>query len=113
MSGMTGAGKGHTMDNLAPPLAQLEKQAPLAFAALGFVLAAALAFVLSVVVLRLCLRFKLLDKPNARKVHRRPIPRLGGLAIFLAFVIVSMLLYRPANAYEGRIYVGLLAAAIL
>jgi UDP-GlcNAc:undecaprenyl-phosphate/decaprenyl-phosphate GlcNAc-1-phosphate transferase len=101
------------MDSLPAPLAQLERQAPLAFTALGFVLAAVLALAFSIVVRRLCLKYKLLDRPNARKVHRRPIPRLGGIAIFLAFVVVSMLLYRPVNAYEGRVYIGLLAAAVV
>lgn len=30
------------------------------------------------------------DKPNARKVHKEPIPTLGGIAIFLAFLIGYM-----------------------
>ncbi|MDP2104512.1 MAG: MraY family glycosyltransferase, partial [Desulfobulbaceae bacterium] len=30
-------------------------------------------------------RFDLLDKPSARKVHNIAIPRIGGIAIFLAF----------------------------
>src|SRR5579885_2140952 len=101
------------MDSLTAALTHLGIQAPLARVALGFLLAAVLAFAFSVVVRRLCLKFKLLDKPNARKVHRKPIPRLGGIAIFLAFMLVSLLLYRPSNAYEGRVYVGLVAAAIL
>src|SRR5512136_223009 len=28
-----------------------------------------------------------IDKPNARKVHTRPMPRLGGAAIFIAFML--------------------------
>src|ERR1700761_6513174 len=43
-------------------------------------------------IIALSLRFNLLDKPNARKVHRKPIPRLGGVAIFfsgLAGVLMS------------------------
>ncbi len=28
-----------------------------------------------------------IDYPNERKVHKKPIPRLGGLAIFLSFLI--------------------------
>ena len=31
-----------------------------------------------------------IDYPNERKVHKKPIPRLGGLAIFLSFLIVYM-----------------------
>ena len=32
-----------------------------------------------------------IDKPNARKVHTKPTPRLGGLAIFLSFLFGYML----------------------
>ena len=28
-----------------------------------------------------------LDMPNERKVHKKPMPRMGGLAIFFAFMI--------------------------
>jgi len=31
-----------------------------------------------------------LDVPNERKVHKKPMPRLGGLAIYLAFLICYM-----------------------
>jgi UDP-GlcNAc:undecaprenyl-phosphate GlcNAc-1-phosphate transferase len=30
------------------------------------------------------------DQPDARRVHRRPIPRLGGLAIFLGILVPSL-----------------------
>ncbi len=33
----------------------------------------------------LALRFGVVDTPDHRKVHKQPIPRMGGLAIFLAF----------------------------
>ena len=32
-----------------------------------------------------------LDYPNERKVHKKPMPRLGGVAIFLAFLVGYML----------------------
>lgn len=35
-----------------------------------------------------------MDYPNERKVHKVPMPRLGGLAIFLAFM-VGYMLYAP------------------
>ena len=28
-----------------------------------------------------------LDMPNARKVHKKPIPRLGGLGIYFGFLL--------------------------
>lgn len=35
-----------------------------------------------------------IDYPNARKVHTKPTPRLGGLAVFAAF-LVGYMLYAP------------------
>ena len=35
-----------------------------------------------------------LDIPNARKVHKKPIPRMGGLAVFGAFLLGYMLFAR-------------------
>jgi UDP-GlcNAc:undecaprenyl-phosphate GlcNAc-1-phosphate transferase len=32
-------------------------------------------------------RFDIMDKPNQRKIHTQPIPLLGGLVLFCAFVI--------------------------
>lgn len=32
-----------------------------------------------------------MDEPNARKIHKVPMPRLGGLAIYLAFLLGYML----------------------
>ena len=97
----------------ATALAAPNGSALLPFLLLGFLLAAALSWALSVVVLRLCLRFNLLDRPGPRRVHTRPTPRLGGIAIFLTFLTVSLLVFRPATADELRIYVGLLVAALL
>ena len=38
-------------------------------------------------VLRLAERVGAIDKPDERKIHIRPIPRLGGAAVFLAFTV--------------------------
>jgi UDP-GlcNAc:undecaprenyl-phosphate GlcNAc-1-phosphate transferase len=35
-------------------------------------------------VIRLCRRYNALDKPGERKIHSRGVPRLGGVAIFIA-----------------------------
>ncbi|RUL54168.1 MULTISPECIES: glycosyltransferase family 4 protein [Lysinibacillus] len=41
---------------------------------------------------RLAFRIGAVDAPNYRKVHSRIMPRLGGLAIFIAFVIGFLIL---------------------
>ena len=45
------------------------------------------------------LRFNLIDIPNERKQHRTPIVRLGGIAIFLGFVISYLVLIGLGNNY--------------
>ena len=38
------------------------------------------------------LRFGVIDQPATRKIHARPVPLLGGAAIYVAFIIVLLLL---------------------
>ena len=38
-----------------------------------------------------------LDMPNERKVHKVPIPRLGGLAIYAGFLFGYMAFCQPNN----------------
>src|SRR5579862_6305056 len=86
---------------------------PLLLVVLGFVLTAVLTASLSLLVSVICRRLGVLDQPDARRIHRVAVPRLGGVAIFLAFLAVSLLLYQPASAYELHVYVGLIAAALI
>ena len=39
------------------------------------------------------------DRPDARRINRRPIPRLGGLAIFLGILVPGS--WRRARAVPG------------
>lgn len=51
------------------------------------------------------------DHPDARKVHRVPTPRLGGIAIFLAFLF-AILVYAPLSMpLRGFLAGGLLVFA--
>lgn len=43
------------------------------------------------VVMKIAKHVNALDIPNERKVHKEPMPRLGGLAIFLGFLLGYML----------------------
>jgi UDP-GlcNAc:undecaprenyl-phosphate GlcNAc-1-phosphate transferase len=40
---------------------------------------------------RIALKYKLLPRLRSRDSHKKPVPRIGGLAIFSAFLIVALL----------------------
>lgn len=59
--------------------------------AIGFVVSLGLALGLTPLVKRFAHKVGAVDVPNARKVHTKIMPRLGGLAIFMAFMITFFL----------------------
>lgn len=55
-----------------------------------------LAFALTPIVRVLAIKIKAIDIPtDNRRMHHRPIPRTGGLAIFLAFLIATLSFCKP------------------
>ena len=54
---------------------------------LAFMIALGVALILMPVVIAFARRTGALDKPDARKVHERPIPRIGGIGIYAAFMV--------------------------
>ena len=48
---------------------------------------ASLAFLITLILRRVCERFMLLDFPDARKIHMEPVPYLGGVAVYLAAML--------------------------
>jgi len=49
-------------------------------------IAFSLAFIFTPLVRLLAFRFNLLDHPKAHGIHSAPVPRIGGIAIYFAFV---------------------------
>lgn len=63
---------------------------------------------------RLASQVGVIDQPETRKIHRRPVPRLGGMAIFLAVVVAALLLGRRYNFTQfGSILVGATGVSFL
>ena len=58
----------------------------------------------------LAVRFGFVDHPGPRKVHAKPMPLLGGVAIYLGFV-AAVLLAHPA--FPAKEILGILAGATL
>ncbi len=67
--------------------------------------AVGVAFVLSVLSVpltqRLAARFGMLDVPGRHKAHARPIPLLGGCAIFAAILVPSLLAAAVATTWNA------------
>jgi len=58
----------------------------------------------------LAAKLGVVDRPNARKIHTRPVPLMGGMAIYLAFIAALALLGDRSYVRE---VVGILLGATL
>ncbi|WP_088006220.1 glycosyltransferase family 4 protein [Indiicoccus explosivorum] len=72
---------------------------------LGLVAAFIASIILTPIVKRIAFRVGAVDQPNYRKVHARIMPRLGGLAIFCAFLI-GYIIARPEDPAVLPILIG-------
>lgn len=71
------------------------------------------AIILTPLVKRLAFRIGAVDAPNYRKVHARIMPRLGGLAIFGAFMIAFLFLKLTTGFERDYVFAILVAATII
>ncbi|ATP39057.1 undecaprenyl-phosphate alpha-N-acetylglucosaminyl 1-phosphate transferase [Solibacillus sp. R5-41] len=71
------------------------------------------SILLTPLVKRLAIRIGAVDAPNYRKVHARIMPRLGGLAIYGAFMIGIILLKVVTDFQSDYLYAILIAASII
>ncbi|WP_404356214.1 undecaprenyl/decaprenyl-phosphate alpha-N-acetylglucosaminyl 1-phosphate transferase [Cytobacillus firmus] len=65
----------------------------------------AASIIITPLVKKLAIKIGAVDKPNQRKVHQKVMPRLGGLAIYLSFII-GLLVLRPGGEYFLPILIG-------
>ena len=72
-----------------------------------------LSFGLTPLVKRLAYRIGAVDVPkDRRRMHDHPIPRLGGLAIFVGFVITVLLFAQPDRQLRGILLGACLIVAV-
>ncbi len=69
-----------------------------------------LAAVATPVVRRVAWRYGFVDQPSLRKVHAAPMPRLGGVAIYLGFILALLLL---GTRFRINELVGIMVGATL
>jgi UDP-GlcNAc:undecaprenyl-phosphate/decaprenyl-phosphate GlcNAc-1-phosphate transferase len=65
---------------------------------------------LTIPIRRLALRYGMVDRPGPRKVHLKPIPLLGGFAIYLGFVLAVLM---TLHGVPQQQIAGILAGATL
>ena len=79
----------------------------------GFLAAAAIVLALTPLAARLAPAIGAVDVPTDRpRVHNRPVPRIGGVAIVAAILVPAWILLRPGGPYLG-ILLGTAAVAAL
>ena len=57
---------------------------------LAATVAMAFVIILTPLVIKLAFRTGAVDKPDARKIHKVPIPRIGGLGIYTSFMLATL-----------------------
>jgi UDP-GlcNAc:undecaprenyl-phosphate GlcNAc-1-phosphate transferase len=75
-----------------------------------------LTYIFTFGIIGFCRRVGWLDKPEARRIHKNPVPRLGGIAMFLGFVLASIVFYAPDPIVQSKemiTYWLLLVASLL
>jgi UDP-GlcNAc:undecaprenyl-phosphate GlcNAc-1-phosphate transferase len=55
---------------------------------------------------RIAAKLKILDHPDERKIHKKPIPLLGGLAIFVAYVGTIVFNFNFSRELKGVVIGG-------
>ena len=79
----------------------------------AFVLALAVSFAVTPAVKMLAIKIKAIDVPkDSRRMHKVPIPRAGGLAIFAGF-LVGFLLFGQLTVQSRAILIGALLLVAL
>jgi len=58
-----------------------------------FLTALVTSFLLVPLAMRLAAPFGMIDEPDSRRIHLKPIPRSGGLAVFIAFHVAALACY--------------------
>ena len=53
----------------------------------AFLIAIIVSIVITPAVIKLAAATGAMDKPDARKVHKKPIPRIGGVGIYFACIV--------------------------
>ena len=77
-----------------------------------FLLAALVSYVLTPYIKKLAFYIGAIDKPDPRKVHHSTMPRLGGLAVYIAFMVAAIASLELTKDIIGMLLGGTLIAIV-
>lgn len=73
-----------------------------------------ISLILTYLIKGLALKFKVVDYPSApRKIHDRPIPLLGGWAIYLTVLLLTAVFYKAGLLLDGKIQSAQIAGFLI
>ncbi|NIW78140.1 MAG: hypothetical protein GWN16_01195 [Calditrichae bacterium] len=85
----------------------------------AFIVSLLLTAILTPLIKRLALKYKIIDEPGKeeRKIHKKPTPLLGGVAIFIVVVLVIAVLWFSTDlissgAIKSKHLIGVLAGLL-
>src|SRR5436189_4190209 len=78
----------------------------------GAVVAAFIVVALTPAVAGMARRFGAVDVPDERRVHRIPIPRLGGIAMFFGIIVPSLAFLDLSRPMRGILVGAATATAV-
>lgn len=62
---------------------------------------------------KISIKYNVIDQPKSRGMHKEPIPRMGGIAIVIGFVITMILLAPFLEQLRSRQFIGFIVGAII
>lgn len=74
-----------------------------------FIFSLGLSYFLAPLIIKLAKKIKILDHPNERKVHTQPMPLLGGVIVYIAFLLPLLAKIPTSPCLQGVI----LAASLI
>jgi UDP-GlcNAc:undecaprenyl-phosphate GlcNAc-1-phosphate transferase len=81
---------------------------------LGFIFAFLSSLVFTFLVKNFCQKHNFaLQRPRPRDLHKEPVPRLGGVALFLAFAFSALIFFRPQELPLKSLLALLLGAFLI
>ncbi|MCF8563971.1 undecaprenyl/decaprenyl-phosphate alpha-N-acetylglucosaminyl 1-phosphate transferase [Alicyclobacillus tolerans] len=79
---------------------------------ISFILAFGLVYATVPYIRKLAIKIRFVDQPNPRKIHKEPVPLLGGLAIYFGFIVTAGIMGRTQHTFWGIAIGGLIIFAI-